>query len=111
MSSPVVFNDVLTPFSPHSMTSLSLFHVIQDDILGHYFGMILRYFGMKIYHFLFQLQTEKKHVLEQKFVMIIGEQTSYWSETVFSQFASKKVNDNKFSSQNIVISSQNNTPK
>ena len=41
----------------------------------------------------------------------LGKQTSYWSKTGFFQFASLKVNNNKFSSQNFVISSQNYVPK
>ena len=47
-------------------------------------------------------------ILGQKFVMIIGKQTSYWSIT---GLPAKKVNNNEFSSQNFVISSQNNVPK
>ena len=51
-------------------------------------------------------------ILGQKFVMIIGKQTSYWSKTgFFLSLPVKKVKNNKFSSQNIVISSQNNVPK
>ena len=51
-------------------------------------------------------------ILGQKFVMIIGKQTFYWSKTgFFSVFQLKKVNNNKFLLQNFVISSQNNIPK
>ena len=51
-------------------------------------------------------------ILGQKFVMIIGKQTSYWSNTgFFLSLPVNKVNDNEFLSQNIVISSQNNDPK
>ena len=52
------------------------------------------------------------HILGRKFVMIIGKQTSYWSKTgLCLSLPVKKVNNNKFSSQNIVISSQNNVSK
>ena len=33
----------------HEQVLCQHFHVVRDDIMGHYFGMILRYFGMKIY--------------------------------------------------------------
>ena len=48
--------------------------------------------------------------LGQNFVMIIGKQTSYWSKTgfFFLSLPVKKVNDNEFSSQFRVTSSQNN---
>ena len=51
--------------------------------------------------------------LGQKFFMIIVKQTSYWSKTDFfsSRFPVKKGNNNKFSSQNKVISSKNNVQK
>ena len=48
-------------------------------------------------------------ILGRKIVMIIGKQTSFWSKTGFLlSLPVKKVNDNNFSSQNIVISSKNN---
>ena len=48
------------------------------------------------------------HILGHYFGVKIDKQTSYWSKSGF--FFSVK-NDNKFSSQNIVVSSQNNVPK
>lgn len=33
-----------------TICAIKLFHVLWDDILGRYFGMILQYFGMKIYY-------------------------------------------------------------
>ena len=52
-------------------------------------------------------------IFGQKIVMIIVKQTSYWSKTDFfsSRFPVKKGNNNKFSSQNKVISSKNNVQK
>ena len=47
-------------------------------------------------------------ILGQKFVMIIGKQTSYWSKTgFFLSLPVKKVNNNKFSSQNNVQNDMN----
>ena len=47
-------------------------------------------------------------ILGRKFVMIIGKQTSYWSKIVFFlSLPVKKVNNNKFSSQNNVQDDMN----
>jgi hypothetical protein len=50
--------------------------IFWDDILGWYFGMVLRHFGMKIYYFLFQLFWTKKNFVyflkREKFIIIIN---------------------------------------
>ena len=67
-----------------------------DIILG--LGYVLRYFGMKLYY-------ENRFVsVEKEIKLLIG------PKHFISQFAVEKEN-NRFSSQNIVISSQNNVPK
>ena len=39
-----------TQVSIKNLFHFRLVHVLWYDILGHYFGMILQYFGMKIYY-------------------------------------------------------------
>ena len=69
---------------------LRLFHVVRDDILGHYFGM-------KIYcNIFYSVEKENKFLIgpKQFFFSICQEEENYI-----------------FSFQNIVISSPNNVPK
>ena len=64
---------------------MSYFHVVWDDIMGRYFGMILQYFGMKIYDDFFSQLKSKK--------------TSYLSKTVFFLSLPVEKENEKFSSQ------------
>ena len=63
---------------------MNLFHVVLDDILGRYFGMILSYFTMKISYDNWFLSVEKKYF-------------SHWSN-FFLSWAVEKEN-NSISSQ------------
>ena len=47
---------------------LKTFLCRRDDIFGRYFGMILLYFGMKVYfYYFFNWQADKTPVLDQLF--------------------------------------------
>jgi len=81
--------------------NISLLHVIRGDILGHYFEIIVQYFGTKIYYdenIFFSVEKVNK--------LLIGPKQFF---RFFLSLPIEKEN-NRFSSPNIVISSPNIIP-